>query len=148
MEVIPISLRVLSGKVEGFDNIKERIHEAIVRAFVISIEVAWSQFVPEVAKDTNLMRTYMITLLRSDIKRHVQSQKFIYTVDSPMVRRILLDSIDYAPEHVREGMYKNPTTPGTRPISQTQLDKLVGYLENALRIELPKSVRVYGLDWK
>ena len=49
-----MSLRVLSGKVEGFDNIKERIHEAIVRAFVVGLEIAWGQFVPEVAKDKNL----------------------------------------------------------------------------------------------
>ena len=141
-----ITFNFQSGVIRGEEAILEGMHEAIVEAFGVGISKGWKRLEPEVAKLTGNMRRNMRIKLRALVKKKIKSSRGVYELTRDDIRRTLSRALSYAKFHVREGSYKFPSTPGTKPISRAQLEKLTDYIEDEIRLNLPRGYKRQGLD--
>lgn len=132
---------MFKGKPDRLQNIIKR---AFIRAIVQGTRKALDEFLPHVAQDTGLLRTGLENMIKTQVVGIAGQLQVIIGFNE--LTGVNQGSGDYSKYHIfgphgqatSTAPYKKPTTPGTRPISETKLLQLI---KKKIKIELVKEIR-------
>ena len=130
MSINKADVRIRSGAFVGTANeVKQKIADAIVLSAVSSIEQVIAEWLPTVARKTGRMQSALRAMLFSQVTGITGTRDFSISFDRSMLgspHYLQYHDVDWnLNPHFDIGGYIEPTTGGTKPISETEVIKLI-----------------------